>query len=237
LPPLKKNGGNIMKKLLVILAVVTLVSGFSVSNVLAYSFDFAGGFSLEDNGGVAGFAETLDFNAALSGKSFLQMLDPNPDGVLDGESYVKLSEFTLDESTYVSGESYSFINNPYVDGFEVYDKNDNLLMQADIELAPIIIDGGTGSINASFGLNLTNIDVLVTGSDILDALGAADPGGAVDFTFNIAGTDLSSLIESSEGGMGSYSASVAPVPEPGTVLLIGAGLLGLIGLGRKRIKK
>ena len=31
--------------------------------------------------------------------------------------------------------------------------------------------------------------------------------------------------------------SSAPVPEPSTVLLLGTGLLGLIGYGRKKIKK
>jgi len=34
-----------------------------------------------------------------------------------------------------------------------------------------------------------------------------------------------------------YNASVAPVPEPSTIVLLGSGLVGLIGYGRKRLKK
>lgn len=35
-----------------------------------------------------------------------------------------------------------------------------------------------------------------------------------------------------------YVGSVsAPVPEPGTIFLLGAGILGIIGLGRKKMKK
>jgi hypothetical protein len=33
------------------------------------------------------------------------------------------------------------------------------------------------------------------------------------------------------------TAAVSPVPEPSTVLLLGCGILGLIGISRKRIKK
>lgn len=57
------------------------------------------------------------------------------------------------------------------------------------------------------------------------------------------GQDLVSILDycdNSDGfkGQGTRQFEIqAPVPEPGTVLLLGAGLLGLIGLGRKRIKK
>lgn len=226
---------NIMKKFLTILSLVALTVVFTASGALAYSFDFAGGFEFRDEGGVSGFAEVLDFNASLffPGKSMLQMVDPFPDPLLDNNSYVVLSEFILDESAYTSGVSYSFTNNPYVDGFNVYNSSGTLLLQADISLDPIKIDGSTGTINASFGMNLTDIQVFVPGSLILDAFVAPGiPGGAVNFTFNIAAATLVTKIEQG-GGIGSYSASAAPVPEPGTLLLLGAGLIGLIGLGRK----
>lgn len=221
-----------MKKILTILSVVALTVVFTASGAFAYSFDFAGGFELRDDDST-GFAEVLNFNFGLGNKSFIQTFDPGPDAVLDEWSYVMLSEFTLDESAYTSGVSYSFANNPYADGFSVYNSVGILVLQADIALDPIKIDGGTGTINASFGMNLTDIEVFVPGSPILDAFVAPGvPGGAVNFTFNIAAADLVAKIEQG-GGHGSYSASAAPVPEPGTVLLLGAGLVGLIGLGRK----
>lgn len=34
-----------------------------------------------------------------------------------------------------------------------------------------------------------------------------------------------------------YTAEASPVPEPGTLLLMGCGLIGLVGLGRKRLMK
>ncbi len=38
------------------------------------------------------------------------------------------------------------------------------------------------------------------------------------------------------GGV-SFDANVAPVPEPATIMLVGAGLVGIAGLGRRRLKK
>jgi len=222
-----------MKKFLTILSLVALMVMFTASGALAYSFDFGGGFELRDDD-IDGFAEVLNFNASqfFPGKSMLEMVDPYPDPLLGPGSYVVLSEFTLNKDAYTSGVSYNFEGNPYVDGFQVYNSSDVLLLEANISLDPIVIDGGIGSINASFGLNLTEIDIKVAGSPILDAFAPPAPGGAVNFTFNIAGYDLAGMIENGEG-IGGYSASAASLPEPGTLLLLGAGLIGLIGLGRK----
>jgi len=55
------------------------------------------------------------------------------------------------------------------------------------------------------------------------------------------------LIEESDSGWFTGTASVAgidnvsvtgaPVPEPSTILLVGTGLIGIIGFGRKRLNK
>ena len=217
-----------MKKFLSIIALTVLAVGVVTSAASALSFDFGGAFTFSDMDN-DGFAELLDFNTSILGKSFVVSADPALDAVLDVGSYVKLSLFTLNAD-------YSFQNNAYENGFQVYDSNNNLLMEADITLDPLEIDQTTASINASFGLNLTNIDLKVAGSPILDAFALPAPGGAVNFTLNVANVDFDEMLKNG-GGKGSYSGSAAPVPEPSTVLLLGAGILGMLAIARKRLNK
>jgi len=49
--------------------------------------------------------------------------------------------------------------------------------------------------------------------------------------------DLGGLTYALAGTGGGHLMSAAPVPIPGALVLFGSGLLGLIGIGRKRIKK
>lgn len=224
-----------MKKLMTILLAILMVTFTSVS-VWAVSFDFGGSFKLTDVDN-DGFSETLDLDQSILGKTFITSMVPGADAVLDAGSYVEFSIFKLDPTSFVSGVSYDFTNNPYVNGFVVRNSSGTELMNADISLDPVVISGGTASINSGFSMNLTNIDLLVAGSDILDAFVAPGiPGGALNLTINIASANMISMIESANGGMGSFSGSAAPVPEPGTILLLGAGLAGLAVVRRKTRK-
>lgn len=62
-------------------------------------------------------------------------------------------------------------------------------------------------------------------------------GGADSADWTTEMLDNKGLSHLSVWNPGDPGTPPAAVPEPSTVLLIGAGLLGIVGLGRKRIKK
>lgn len=117
-----------------------------------------------------------------------------------------------------------------------------------------LLAGGTLAIGGTVAALGFNSGILLTGS--VTAFGFPVAGGdPLEFLFSLTGGDAAGLyggIGSTGGvllsggtgftgdftadfrGTGSAVADVAPIPLPAAVWLFGTGLLGLIGLGRKR---
>ncbi|MDJ0939452.1 MAG: PEP-CTERM sorting domain-containing protein [Woeseiaceae bacterium] len=92
------------------------------------------------------------------------------------------------------------------------------------DLFDVVVTGNSGV------LNLNGVSLVTMAN--LGFVGFYDPLGLLSISFTNLGT---------QGGLGNYSfdniQTASEVPEPATILLLGAGLMGLSALRRRRISK
>jgi hypothetical protein len=114
----------------------------------------------------------------------------------------------------------------------IFDGSDTLT--ADLNWVDIASFATAGILNTIGTANLSNINYTGSNSDLLALLNAGSGINTATFQFTTP-TSLTTLFTTrSTVTSTSFSGSISPVPVPAAVWLFGSGLLGLVGVARRK---
>lgn len=207
----------------------------SSSSQAVTSFDFVssgGQFSIASN--TLSFGNGLTISAAST--------NGNPDSMLAGATILlDAIELTGTVENLAAGISRVGIAPGQTLSLEIFQTpgdGGGLLASATYDPGDFIVIGASGILSGPVAPGLTDLVVTTLGessSTVLSALLAS--GMPIDFnaTLSAAGQNIAERIASGALVTGSVAGSVAVIPEPSTVMLMGLGLGGL-GLGARRTR-
>jgi hypothetical protein len=218
---------KIMLTLMCFLGLIFINAG----SALALSLDFSAsvGDGLTSSKIVfTGTGDTITFTQPVGGNfnitSVTSGTDPDTQGLLGNIS----GTFTIGAITTVGS-----LQTAPVTGTGTFSIKDELAntFSATLTWVDIYTMGAGGGLNSGGTVNLSSVSYAGVNTDLL----AYIYGGISTLTFQfIPGKSLTQLTTDGTINSTSFSGSLAPVPVPGALGLLGSGLIGLVGIGYRR---